>query len=345
VDCVTGALRFAPYGETMDLANVVVDGSPNAATTLLLSHWPGMAPPPPGTEADLSAQMALRYVAAGGLTTAGGRHGDATVVTNNHFDQDGAVGVLALVEPDLGRRHRALLEDVAGAGDFAVARTRDGARLSAALAALADVERTPIRGVAPGSDGWAAALYEAALSLLPGWLAEVGSARALWVDDDAALTASEAAIASGAVRIDERPDVDLAVVTLPAGTGWGGHRFAHLRHEGLHPIALHGATERFVVLLLAADGRHRLVQRYETWVQYRTRRPRSRRDLAPLAERLTALEPGATRWAVDPVGALTPTLAPAGGASSSVAPEVLVEAVVAHLAAAPPAWDPFRPRP
>lgn len=334
-------LRFAPYGETMAVANVVVDGSPNAATTLLLSHWPGMAPPPGGIEADLSAQMALRYVAAGGLTAAGSRHGEATVVTNNHFDQDGAVGVLALVEPTLGGRHRALLEDVAAAGDFAVARTHDGARLSAALAALGDVERTPVRGVAPGSDGWAAALYEAALELLPGWLADVGSARELWADDDAARSASAAAIASGAVRIDERPDLDLAVVTLPAGDGWGGHRFAHLRHEGLHPIALHAATGRFVVLLLAADGRHRLVQRYETWVQYRTHRPRPRRELGPLAEQLTALEPGATRWEADPVGALTPTLAPADGASSSVAPEVVVEAVVSHLRTAPPAWDPY----
>lgn len=50
-------LRYVPYDEAAQVPNVVVDGSPNAATVLTLTHWPGIAPPA-GLADDLSAQMA-----------------------------------------------------------------------------------------------------------------------------------------------------------------------------------------------------------------------------------------------------------------------------------------------
>ena len=87
-------MRYAPYDSTGSTPNVVVDGSPNAATVLCLTHWPEI-PDVAGFADDLSAQMAFRYVDAGM-----DRHGDATVVTNNHFDQDGLVSIYALVEPE-----------------------------------------------------------------------------------------------------------------------------------------------------------------------------------------------------------------------------------------------------
>src|SRR4051812_32050274 len=97
-------LRYMPYEATVSVPNVVVDGSPNPATVLALSHWPGIAVPADSEldlAADLSAQMAFRYVDGSGAL-----HGDAEVVTNNHFDQDGLVSVYALSRPDdaLARR-------------------------------------------------------------------------------------------------------------------------------------------------------------------------------------------------------------------------------------------------
>src|SRR5688500_18490134 len=126
------ALRYEPYDSTIDLGNVVVDGSPNAGTLLTISHWPGM-PIPPGCEADTSAQMAFRYLDRGADL-----HGSAEVVTNNHFDQDGLAAVCALVNPEGALARRAQLEDLAAAGDFAVFAERSSARLSMAVAALAD---------------------------------------------------------------------------------------------------------------------------------------------------------------------------------------------------------------
>ena len=55
--------------------------------------------------------MAFLYVDAGG-----GRHGPASVVSNNHFDQDGLVGVFALSSPEEAQARRALLVEVARAG-------------------------------------------------------------------------------------------------------------------------------------------------------------------------------------------------------------------------------------
>ncbi len=100
---------------------MVVDGSPTDGTVLCLSHWPGIAVAP-GLEADLSAEMALAYLGRFD------RHGGAGAVSNNHYDQDGLVGVFALVAPDDALARRDLLVEVARAGDFAVTTSRDAAR-------------------------------------------------------------------------------------------------------------------------------------------------------------------------------------------------------------------------
>src|SRR5688572_4671218 len=103
-------LRFLPEADAAEVLNVVVDGAPNANTVLTLTHWPGF-PAPDGLAADLSAQMVFRYLDEGA-----GRHHPARAVTNNHFDQDGLVGVFALVDPDTAMGLRTFLEDVAAAG-------------------------------------------------------------------------------------------------------------------------------------------------------------------------------------------------------------------------------------
>lgn len=83
--------------------------------------------------------MAFRYLDSGATL-----HGNAEVVTNNHFDQDGFISVYALSRPDDALARRTLLEDVAAAGDFAIYRDRRAARLSMIIAAFADPERSPL---------------------------------------------------------------------------------------------------------------------------------------------------------------------------------------------------------
>jgi hypothetical protein len=146
-------------------------------------------------------------------------------------------------------------------------------------------------------------------------------------------------IANGVVTIEEVPEIDLAVVTVPDNEpSRGGHRFAGESFEGVHPMALHNATNR-LRLLVVHGRRYQYVDRYETWVQYRSRRPLPRVDMRPLAEVLIERERGSATWTASRPGSLTPTLRV--DPESSLDPGVVRGMIVAHLRDSPPAWDPY----
>jgi hypothetical protein len=328
-------LAFRPYQDVSAEANVIVDGTATGNTTLTLSHWPGSPVVPADVQADLSAEMAFRY-----LEHPEPLHGRATAVSNNHFDQDGLVGVFALSRPEEATARRPILEDLANAGDFATFRFRDAARASMVVSAVSEPERSPF-GPLPADYGESTAhLYAETLGRLTEIVDDVGRYRELWADEDRQLAESEAAIASGVVTIDERPDVDLAVVAVPGDRRWSGHRFGGRRYDGVHPMAVHNVTD-CTALLLIAEGTYRFTYRYEGWVQYRSRPIRRRVELGPLADALTAAD--SVAWDSEPVGGLTPELAPADAGRSSLAPDVVTEMIVEHLRTAPAAFDPFIP--
>jgi len=329
-------MRFVPYDDATD-PNVVVDGSPNASTVLTLSHWPGM-PTPVDVGADTSAEIVLRYLDAGA-----DRHGDADIVTNNHFDQDGLAGVLTLVDPEAAIARRALVEDLARSGDFATYRDRRAARASMAVSALADPERSPLGAAAFGEDyqRLCAALYEEALGIVVELLDHPERYRRLWKDEDDELAAAEEAVAAGQVDVREVTDIDLAVIRLDPGLRpRGGHRFGGQHADGLHPMALHAATS-CVRLLVAHGDRYTYTDRYETWVQYQSRPLPRRIDLAPLAEELTSSETEGATWESTPPSVLTPRLRLADDAPSSLPFHDVVATVERALRSAPPAWNPY----
>ena len=326
------ALTFCEYEASRDRPNVVVDGSPNAGTVLTLTHWPGMAQPP-GMGADLSAQMAFRFVHSGAES-------GADVVTNNHFDQDGLASMLAFVDPERALAHEALLIDVAAAGDFATYRSRHAARASMVISAYADTTRSPIAGELAGPyEQQCAVLYEMFLHRVLGLALDPSPYRDVWAEEDAALSASEAALATGAITIEERPDLDLAIVRIAADEPVRtGHRFAASEHTGAHPMAINNATT--CVRLLEVHGRrYAYTDRYETWVQYRSRRPLPRIDLRPLAHELTANERGSTTWTASGPSALTPELTCSD--ESSIDERLVLELLIEHLETSTSAWDPY----
>jgi hypothetical protein len=324
-----------PYDELGGAPNVIVDGSATDGTVLTLSHWP-KSPIPSGLERDLSAQMAMAYLDRGDL------HGAAEAVSNNHFDQDGLVSVFALAHPDEAVRRREFLIDVAAAGDFATYRDRDAARVSMIIAAFADADRSPLGTVGDGSyESLVAELYDQMLGQLPELCDDPARWRELWEEEDATLAASEAAIRDGTVTIEENEQLDLAVVHVPeSAPSAGGHRFGGRWDTGLHPMAVCNATDRFAVMTITGQ-RFALLYRYETWVQYWSRRPRPRVDLSPLAERLTAEERGDAQWVFEGVDALAPRLYLKGDGESTLSPDGFRHAVEQELATAEPAWLPF----
>lgn len=313
-------MQYRAYGELDGVPNVVVDGSAHADTVLTLSHWPHSGTPP-ALRDDLSAQIAFHYLDRPEW------HVDAEVVSNNHLDQDGLAAMYTLVDPAGAEPRREQLVDLARAGDFGTFRARDSARIAWAIAELAS--------------GDAGEGYLELLDRLPELLDHPERYRTLWADEDLHLDATAAALADGAVTITEVPDVDLAVVTVPDGwTPRRVHRFTVAIDQAAHPSAIHNATDRFALLYSQAT-RYEFEYRYEGWVQYATRRPRPRVDLGPLAEELSADEPGGTRWTFDGVGALAPRMRLHGAEASSVAPDSFRDRLVSFLRSAPPAWDPY----
>ena len=328
--------RFSGYEESRSVPNIVIDGSPNEATVLTLTHWPGIGQPE-GTTVDTSAEMAFGYL------DEPVEHEPAAVVTNNHFDQDGAVGLLALIEPDDSLGCRELLIDLATAGDFGTYQHRNAARASMIISAFTDPSRSPVADRLTGDPAAdTAELYRVVLSQLIELVTDPLPHRDLWAAEDEALSASEAALAEGRVVIDEDTDLDLAVVTVDgAEPERRGHRFTHVQLGPLHPMAVHNATERSRLLLIHGP-RFLYIDRYETWVQLRSRTPALRVDLRPLAASLTASEAGPTIWTADAPSALAPTLTHDG--DSGLGPDAVVTAVRRHLKTAPTAWDPYAPR-
>jgi hypothetical protein len=333
-------MRYASYEAAGREPNIIVDGSATSDTRLTLSHWPRSGTPA-SLKSDLSAGIVFRYLESPALRV------DAAVVSNNHFDQDGLVGLYALLEPDDACRRRELLLDVAAAGDFATYRYREAARAAFTLSAFADPELSPLDGAlfAPPYVELTTALHRELLPRLPEVMDHPERYRRYWEAEDAWLAASEAGIRSGRITIREIPSVDLAVVSVAPDLGEGpAHRFALPRgfRVGVHPMALHNATRRFRILL-AQGHRYQLQFRYETWVQYVSARPMSRVDLTPLARRLTDAERGHAEWSFTGAASTLARLEPVGARESSLPLDALTRESVSFLENAPPAWDPYDP--
>ena len=326
-------VEYVPYHELAGRPNVILDGSPTEGTVVTISHWPGH-PPPPEVADDLSAQMAFRMLDHPQLT------GGVELVSNNHFDEDGLVSIYAATRPADALARRALLEDVAAAGDFGTYRDRLAARVSMVLSAYA-TGRADIDLPTDHAEE-TAVLFVELLDRLPHVCEHIEQYRQLWADEDATLDASERAIERGDATISELPDIDLAIVDVVGSTPRdGGHRFRDWT-DGLHPMAVNNATERLVVATVR-PGHYTVEQRYESWVQLRSRVLRRRRDLVPLAERLQDEEHGDAVWSAEPVSTMTPWMT-SGEGESSITRSRFVELLGDHLRSAPPAWEPFAPR-
>jgi hypothetical protein len=333
---LSALMRFLPYARSESVPNVIVDGAGNRDTVLTLSHWPKSGTPA-ALKGDTSTAIVFNYLDRPGF------HVNAEVVSNNHFDEDGLIGIFALLEPAAAGQHRDLLLDVARAGDFGVFTQRTAARIAFTLSSYADPDTSPLPGrlfELPYPD-LAGELYVRLLERLPGVLANVEEHRALWESEDERLAASEELIERGVITIDERVDLDLAIVHLPEDSiRQPAHRFTQQRLAECHPFALHNRTERSRLLVLQGQ-RAELQYRYEGWVQMASRRPAPRVDLSGLASELNGDEETAGRWVFDGVDQITPRLHLTGSAITSIPVDTIVKRVEHHLATGRPAWDPY----
>jgi hypothetical protein len=312
--------RYVPYDDLGDTPNVIVDGSATPSTTLTLSHWPGSDTPFEYHD-DLSAQIAFRFL------DRPDHYEPASVVSNNHYDEDGLVSVFALVDPDAALARRALLVDVASAGDLEVWSWRTALRIATVITAWA--------GEA-GHD--TDALYHDTLPRVVELCEHVDRFRPRWEKADAQTQEGIDAIDQGIVVLDERPDLDLAIVTIPER--WAARvatRFDVPLDRALANDALYPRIQGLRVLRSVGSS-HRFGYRYESWVKLRSRRPLPRVALAPLAAHLTALESGDAVWRSDPIDNSIPQARAIGSTLDAARVRAEVER---YLTDAPPAWSPF----
>jgi Family of unknown function (DUF6687) len=329
-------MQYLPYARVRSVPNVIVDGARTDHTLLTLSHWPKSGTPAE-LKGDTSAEIVFNYLDTPAF------HVEADAVSNNHFDEDGLVGIFAMLEPSVAERHRDLLLDVAQAGDFGFFRQREAARITFTLSAYADPETSPL----PGSTfqrpypELANELYVRLLELLPKLLTGVDQYRTFWEVEDAKLTTSDELIENGEITIEERPDLDLAIIRLPEDlTRHRVHRFTQQKLAECHPFALHNRTACSRLLLL--QGRRvELQYRYEGWVQMASRRPALRVDLSGLANELNQEEKGAGRWVFDGVDQITPRFYFDGTSTTSIPLDRIVSRVEQVLRTGPPAWNPY----
>jgi hypothetical protein len=305
-------MKYKSYEEAASEPNIIVDGAANRNTVLTLSHWPRSGTPS-ALLADTSAAIALKYLETPEF------HVTAGVVSNNHFDEDGLLGIYAILNPDFGFANRELMLDAAAAGDFSVYRRREAARIAMTVKALGY-----------GADGG----YERLLPMVPELISNISAFEPVWRKDDVRLTTTEDLIERNLIVVEEKPDLDLAVLRAADGPG------STQPMAEWHECAMHGRTERARLVLI--QGRQfEFRYRYESWVQFQSRRVLPRVDLQPLAQELNEIEESTGHWVFEGVGSITPSLHFESELPSSIEPESIVPRLEHHLRIGAPAWNPY----
>jgi hypothetical protein len=329
-------MRFAPYEQLDSIPHIIVDGAATVDTVLTLSHWPKSGTPS-NLKRDTSAEIVFAYLDSPSL------HVQADAVSNNHFDEDGLVGIFALIDLSMAEKYRDLLMDAARAGDFGVYEHRDAARIAFTISAYADSNASPLPKEIfelphPQLTG---RLYEHLLELFPRFLTDLDDFKQHWEEEDAQLSASEELIARGEIAIEEQLNLDLAIIHIPENLAANPvHRLAQARSARCHPMALHNRTD--CSRLLIEQGQAIEFQyRYESWVQLASRRPLLRVDLSDLAGELNQEETSGGRWKFDGVDRITPQLHLEGSPATSISPRRIQMHLEQRLSTGKPAWNPY----
>lgn len=286
-------LQYQPYNRLGGEANIIVDSLPVESTVLSLSHWPGNHTPEE-LKADLSAEIVFNFLEAEFPAP------DASFVSNNHFDEDGLVGIFALLNPETAIAEKKFLMDVATAGDFGTYKDREAAHVCFVLQAWGQPAQSPLnRSVFQRPyDEITAILYEELLPRFSNLFQRVHFLEQYWIEEDLLLDWSEKSIENGSIKIEEYPNLDFAVVETPGTKEWVAERpkvvGAPWTHSTCHQFAVHNKTD--MSRILVTDGvRHDFYYRYESWVETVQRQPQPRLELKPIADKLNKLE-GKNIW-------------------------------------------------
>ncbi len=313
------ALRFEPYRPAMDPAEaIVVGGSVPAA--LHLSQWPGNATPP-ALKADTSLEIALKFLNLKTPRREGLRRG-AEIVTSPAFGVDALLALWALTAPQRAQGFTGPLQAAAFSGAYQVFVFPEATKICCAVNRLGDPERSRLGADLGGADPWErlGVRYRALLPLLDELFGYVDRFEGDWREEYEAIQADRDLFATPQVKVEEFPEVDLAVLRTP---------------RPLHPVARNSATDRLRVLTIVGETIYEVMYRAESWMDVTSRPVATRIDLGPLVPELQGLESGGT-WRWDGIAQPVPALQCAGAAGrpapSTIPPDRFIATLRAYLA-------------
>jgi hypothetical protein len=217
--------------------------------------------------------------------------GDFSIVTNNHYDTDGALSLFTMLRPDVAQRHRDLMVRAARAGDLAAWGGEDALALE--LSVTSDLgEFMPFSTPPYDAEriGNLSRAYERIFAMLERLLNDPFKARDRWDKRFRQVVDDVARVGRGhGIAVSAHPEDDLAIVETDRPITSYGLRLA--------------AGDLYRVLLVHPDAhgnRYRFCFRNESWWDLVTAKPQPRKQLARLAQRLNELEGAPRSWWASP---------------------------------------------
>lgn len=286
-------VEFRMFGSGLDPAETLcVDG--RAFGLRSLSHWPG-PPPPPALAHDVTTGMALAYARASEAERVE-LLGSFSVVTNDHYDTDGALALFAILDPSAARPHDDLMIRAAKTGDFRTWHGEDALAVDLTVWAAIGAPSSPLRARLDAIDDYAESselAYRWVFEQMPQVLADPFRWRSLWQPRFDRVVEERRRLLAGEIPVERYDDLDLAVVRL---------RAPMTRHT---VVAAADDLNRMLVVHESEQGfRYRFTYRNESWfLNTRDRTPKRR----PLDEAVRALDrlegerDGGARWWCTPI--------------------------------------------
>jgi len=293
-------MRFEFYTEAIEnVPKLSVDGTVDHS--IHFSHWEGNSTPTE-VKADTSTEIALNLVASpnrAALTQG------IDLVTNNHFDTDGALSCWTVLTGERALVYRDLLISAAEAGDFSEYSSDDGVRVSIAIqgsdqASPNNDDGSPLARLLAGEEvDDDARAYELVLPKVEHLLTHISEYESLWRDGWERVVAAVESFEKGGSTVVEQSDI--SVVTL-APELFDGAGFSPTRHSAPYTaISKFAKGELFLIAIPNGAGWfYRIDYPYYSWAETVVRPHIARRDLGPALLLLNEREGDRNgRWQTD----------------------------------------------
>jgi hypothetical protein len=281
-------MRFEFYTDALEnVPKLSVDGTVD--NSIHFSHWEGNSTPTE-VKADTSTEIALNLVASpnrAALTQG------IELVTNNHFDTDGALSCWTVLTGERALAYRDLLISAAEAGDFSEYSSDDGVRVSIAIqgsdqASPNNDDGSPLARLLAGEEvDDDARAYDLVLPRVEHLLTHINEYEPLWREGWESVVAAIESFGKGKSKVVEHGDI--SVVTL-APELFDGTGFSPTRHSAPYTaISKFAKGALFLIAIPSGSGWfYRIDYPYYSWAETVVRPHIPRRDLSPALQLLNS---------------------------------------------------------